>query len=164
MLTIVKLWLSKTFLMKDMGDASYVLGIKIYRDRSRRLIGLSQSLYVDKVLVRYRMEQSKKGYLPVRHGIHLSKSMSPKTPEEVNQMSNIPYASAIRSLMTKDMFLVYGESSELLVKGYTDSDFEFDVDDQKSTYGYMFTLNGGQSVGDVPIRALLWTSQLKQSI
>lgn len=56
MLTIVKLWLSKIFLMKDMDDASYILGIKIYRDRSRRLIGLSQSLYVDKVLIRFRME------------------------------------------------------------------------------------------------------------
>ena len=28
---------------KDLGDTSYILGIEIYRDRSRRLIGLSQS-------------------------------------------------------------------------------------------------------------------------
>ncbi|KAM1870694.1 hypothetical protein ACFX14_046788 [Malus domestica] len=45
------------------------------------------------------MEQSKKGFLPVRHGIHLSKSMEPKTPEEIRQMSTVPYASAIGSLM-----------------------------------------------------------------
>ncbi|KAM1690668.1 hypothetical protein ACFXTN_029555 [Malus domestica] len=45
------------------------------------------------------MEQSKKGFLPVRHGIHLSKAMEPKTPEEIRQMSCIPYASAIGSLM-----------------------------------------------------------------
>ncbi|KAM1185452.1 hypothetical protein ACFX2G_015060 [Malus domestica] len=45
------------------------------------------------------MEQSKKGFLPVRHGIHLSKSMGLKTPEEIRQMSVIPYASAIGSLM-----------------------------------------------------------------
>ncbi|KAM1650527.1 hypothetical protein EV1_003145 [Malus domestica] len=45
------------------------------------------------------MEQSKKGLLPVRHGIHLSKSMEPKTHEEIRQMSAIPYASAIGSLM-----------------------------------------------------------------
>ena len=45
------------------------------------------------------MEQSKKGFLPVRHGIHLSKSMGPKTPEEIRQMNTIPYASAIGSLM-----------------------------------------------------------------
>ena len=50
MLTSVKLWLSKTFLMKDLGNASYILGIKIYRDRSGKLIGLSQSIYVAGVL------------------------------------------------------------------------------------------------------------------
>ncbi|KAM1048430.1 hypothetical protein PS2_027337 [Malus domestica] len=98
-LSSVKVWLSKTFHMKDLGDASYVLGIKLYRDRSRKLIGLSQSMYIDKVLSRFQMEQSKKGFLPVRHGIHLSKSMRPKTPEEIRQMSVIPYASAIGSLM-----------------------------------------------------------------
>ncbi|KAM2377376.1 hypothetical protein ACFX1X_043992 [Malus domestica] len=45
------------------------------------------------------MEQSKKGFLHVRHGIHLSKSMGPKTPEEIWQMSVIPYASTIGSHM-----------------------------------------------------------------
>ncbi|KAM1779442.1 hypothetical protein PS1_041186 [Malus domestica] len=45
------------------------------------------------------MEQSKKGLLPVRHEIHLSKSMGPKTLEKIWQMSDIPYASAIGSLM-----------------------------------------------------------------
>ncbi|CAN6567561.1 unnamed protein product [Malus baccata var. baccata] len=98
-LSSVKVWLSKTFHMKDLGDVSYVLGIKLYRDRSRKLIRLSQSMYIDKVLSRFQMEQSKKGLLPMRHGIHLSKSMGPKTPEEIRQMSAIPYASAIGSLM-----------------------------------------------------------------
>ncbi|GKB21616.1 retrotransposon protein, putative, ty1-copia subclass [Tanacetum coccineum] len=40
----VKDWLGKCFAMKDIGDASYILGIKIYRDRSKRLIGLSQDM------------------------------------------------------------------------------------------------------------------------
>jgi hypothetical protein len=47
--------------MKDLGEAAYILGIKIYRDRSRRLIGISQSTYLDKVLKRFNMEGSKKG-------------------------------------------------------------------------------------------------------
>ncbi|KAM1557067.1 hypothetical protein ACFX10_040537 [Malus domestica] len=194
-LSSVKVWLSKTFHMKDLGDASYVLGIKLYRDRSRKLIGLSQSMYIDKVLSRFQMEQSKKGFLPVGHGIHLSKSMEPKTPEEIRQMSCIPYASAIGSLMyamictrpdiayavsitsryqsnpgsehwtavktvlkylrrTKDMFLVYGGASELRVEGYTDADFQSDVDDRSSNSGYVFTLNGG---------AVSWKSK-KQSV
>ena len=41
MLDDVKSSLQKSFSMKDLGEAAYILGIKIYRDRSRRLIGLS---------------------------------------------------------------------------------------------------------------------------
>ena len=50
--------------MKDLGEAAYILGIKIYRDRSRRLIGLSQSTYLDKILKKFKMDQSKKEFLP----------------------------------------------------------------------------------------------------
>ena len=37
----VKSWLGSCFSMKDLGEAAYILGIKIYRDRSKRMIGLS---------------------------------------------------------------------------------------------------------------------------
>ncbi len=46
----IKIWLSSQFSMKDLGDASYILGMKIYRDRSKRLLGLSQSTYINTVL------------------------------------------------------------------------------------------------------------------
>ena len=42
LLESIKAYLNKCFSMKDIGQAAYILGIKIYRDRSRRLIGLSQ--------------------------------------------------------------------------------------------------------------------------
>ena len=54
----IKGYLNKRFSMKDLGEAAYILGIKIYRDRSRRLIGLSQSTYLDKVLKKFKMDQS----------------------------------------------------------------------------------------------------------
>ncbi|KAL0416259.1 UNVERIFIED_CONTAM: Retrovirus-related Pol polyprotein from transposon TNT 1-94 [Sesamum latifolium] len=38
MLGNIKAWLSTQFSMKNMGEASYILGIKIYRDRSRRML------------------------------------------------------------------------------------------------------------------------------
>ncbi|KAL0445444.1 UNVERIFIED_CONTAM: Retrovirus-related Pol polyprotein from transposon RE1 [Sesamum latifolium] len=98
MLGDIKAWLSTQFSMKDMGETSYILGIKIYRDRSRRMLGLTQSSYIEKVLKRFRMEHSKRGVLPMRHGIKLSKKQSPKTDEELKRMSDIPYASAIGSI------------------------------------------------------------------
>ncbi|KAJ9544176.1 hypothetical protein OSB04_023883 [Centaurea solstitialis] len=94
----VKTWLGKCFSMKDMGDAAYILGIKIYRDRSRRLIGLSQSTYIDKVLKKFNMQDSKKGFIPMQHGLALSKAC-PSSSSELERMSRIPYASAIGSIM-----------------------------------------------------------------
>ncbi|KAL0394865.1 UNVERIFIED_CONTAM: hypothetical protein Slati_4452700 [Sesamum latifolium] len=94
----IKAWLSTQFSMKDMGEASYILGIKIYKDRSRRMLGLTQSSYIEKVLKRFKMENSKRGFLPMRHGIKLSKKQSPKTDEKLKRMSNISYASAVGSI------------------------------------------------------------------
>jgi len=56
MLESVKTSLKNSFSMKDLGEDAYILGIKIYRDRSRRLIGLSQDTYIDKVLKWFSME------------------------------------------------------------------------------------------------------------
>ena len=73
--------------MKDLGEAAYILGIKIYRDRSRRLIGLSQSTYLDKILKKFKMDQSKKGFLPVFQGTRLSTAQCPTTVEDREKMS-----------------------------------------------------------------------------
>ena len=75
----VKIWLSKKFSMKDLGEATYILGIKIYRDRSKRLLSLSQSTYIDKMLKRFSMEQSKRRCVPMVKGTTLSKFLCPQT-------------------------------------------------------------------------------------
>lgn len=48
-----KRFLSRNFEMKDLGDAPFVLGIQIHRDRSRGILGLLQRNYIDKVLKRF---------------------------------------------------------------------------------------------------------------
>ena len=82
----VKSWLGKCFSMKNLGEAAYILGIKIYRDRSQRLLGLSQSGCIDKVLNRFSMQDSKRGFLPMSHGINLNKSQCPTTKDEREHM------------------------------------------------------------------------------
>ncbi|GJX70441.1 retrotransposon protein, putative, ty1-copia subclass [Tanacetum coccineum] len=95
----VKDWLGKCFAMKDLGDAAYILSIKIYKDRTKRLIGLSHDKYLDKILKRFIMENSKKENLPLHNGIKISKDLCLKTDDELDKMSRIPYASAIGSIM-----------------------------------------------------------------
>ncbi|KAK2973299.1 hypothetical protein RJ640_029749 [Escallonia rubra] len=43
-----KQWLSSTFEMKDMGEANYVLGVKIVRDRSKRLLSFNADWGADR--------------------------------------------------------------------------------------------------------------------
>nr|GEW57734.1 putative retrotransposon protein [Tanacetum cinerariifolium] len=62
MLQEVKYWLCKCFSMKDIGDSTYILRIKITRDRSKRLIAFSQSAFLEKTLNIFRIENSKNGY------------------------------------------------------------------------------------------------------
>ncbi|KAL6544029.1 hypothetical protein OROGR_010526 [Orobanche gracilis] len=62
-------------------------------------VELSQATYIDTVLKRFSMENSKKGFLPYRHGIQLSKAMCPKRQKEIDDMKLVPYASAVGSLM-----------------------------------------------------------------
>ena len=95
----VKASLRKSFSMKDLGEASYILGIKIYSDRSKRLIGLSQSMYIDKVLNRFNMNESKSGFIPMSHGVTLNDTQCASMPDEQERMSRVPYALAIGSIM-----------------------------------------------------------------
>ena len=99
LLSDVKKWLVEKFQMKDLGQANYVLGIQIIRDRKNRLLALSQASYIDKVLAWFSMQNSKKGQLPTRHGIVLSKEHCPTTPQEEEDMRRVPYASTVGSLM-----------------------------------------------------------------
>jgi hypothetical protein len=99
MLNSVKEYMNNKFSMKDMGEAAYILGIKIYRDRSRRLLALSQSTYLDNVLKRFRTENSKKGNLPIIKGVSLSVIQCLSTEKEKRVMLDIPYASAIGSII-----------------------------------------------------------------
>ena len=56
-------------------------------------------MYIDKILNRFNMQDSKKGFLPMSHIITLSKSQCATTPDEQKRTSTIPYASAIGSIM-----------------------------------------------------------------
>ena len=92
--------------MKDMEKATYILGIRIYKYRLNTTIGLFQDTYIDKVLHRFKMHDSQKRFLPMSHGITLSKTQCPSTHDERERMSKIPYASAKGSIMYAKFVLV----------------------------------------------------------
>ncbi|GJT42629.1 retrotransposon protein, putative, ty1-copia subclass [Tanacetum coccineum] len=134
MLQEVKSWLCKCFSMKNLRKAAYILGIKIIRNRSKRLIALSQSAYLEK---------------------NPKEILDEKNP----RIGSIMYAihwTAVKTILkylrnTKDMVLVYGKKpkAELKVSCYADASLQTDKDDTKFQTGYVFILNSG---------ALYWKS------
>ncbi|GKF12030.1 hypothetical protein Tco_0049956 [Tanacetum coccineum] len=80
-------------------EAAFILGIKIYRDRSKRLIELGQNAYMDKILKRYKMDKSKRGHILMQERLDLNKTQGASTPKEVKRLQNVPYASVVGSIM-----------------------------------------------------------------
>ncbi|KAH9668658.1 Integrase catalytic domain-containing protein [Citrus sinensis] len=95
----VKRFLTQQFDMKDMGEASYVIGIKIQRDRSQGILGLSQETYINKVLERFRMKDCSPSVAPIVKGDKLSLKQYLDNKLQREQMTNIPYSSVVGSLM-----------------------------------------------------------------
>ena len=85
--------------------------------------------YLDKILKKFEMDQSNKGFLPMLQGVKLSKTQSPTTAEDRERMKVIPYASAIgsikyamlcpRSIIYPRLFLAREYNSDLGVDHWT---------------------------------------------
>ena len=68
--------------MKDLGEASYVIGIEIHKDRSQRVLGLFQKGYIEKVLKRFRMKDCTPTVAPIMKGDKFSKNQCPQNELE----------------------------------------------------------------------------------
>jgi hypothetical protein len=94
----MKKFLSSNFNMKDLGDASFVLGIEIHRDRRNRVLGLSQKAYIEKVLKKFSMHACSSSPAPIVKGDRFREHQCPKKKYEIDRMKAVPYASAVGSL------------------------------------------------------------------
>uniref|UniRef100_A0A2N9FA36 CCHC-type domain-containing protein n=1 Tax=Fagus sylvatica TaxID=28930 RepID=A0A2N9FA36_FAGSY len=181
----LKSLLHKEFEMKDLGAAKKILGMEIRRDRETRKLWLSQKNYIRKVLEKFSMLDAKPVSTSLANHFRLSGSQCPKNEEEIENMSKVPYASAVGCLMyamvctrpdlahavstvsrymanpgrehwnaVKWIFRYLKGTAEhgILfsrqpgtnsVVGYVDADYAGEVDDRRSTTGFVFTLSGG---------------------
>ncbi|XP_071900969.1 secreted RxLR effector protein 161-like [Coffea arabica] len=82
-----------------MGEASYVIGIEIHRDRTRKILGLSQKAYIENVLERFGMKHYSSIAAPIVKGEKFSLDQCPKNGLKRKEMDRIPYASLVGSHM-----------------------------------------------------------------
>ncbi|GJX66637.1 retrotransposon protein, putative, ty1-copia subclass [Tanacetum coccineum] len=114
MLQDVKSYLGKCFAMKDLGEAAYILGIKIYRDRSKRLIGLCQKW------------------------LTLRKNLKKILYGEIPTLLVLDHVADMVSGFMKVDNETYAQCFMLPDAGYLT-----DADDLRSQTGYVFVLNEG---------------------
>lgn len=63
------------------------------------MLGLSQAAYIDQILVKFAMQDSKKELLHFRYKSRLSKDQSPRNHEKIDCMRLYLYASVMGSVM-----------------------------------------------------------------
>jgi hypothetical protein len=91
--------LKKHFKLRDLGPTEFLLGVKVERDRSHRVLHLSQRQYTLDILSRFGFDSCSPVSTPLNPGVKLSKDQCPKTKSEVEEMRSVPYAHAVGSLM-----------------------------------------------------------------
>ena len=91
--------LNSQFDMKDLGDANHILDMHITRDRTNKLLYLSQQEYVQKVLAYFNMQKGKSLSTPLLAYLKLNKEDCPKFNDKKAMMAKIYYALACGTLM-----------------------------------------------------------------
>lgn len=91
--------LSQKFDMKDLGEARYLLGMNITRDRKSGKIWLNQTTYIQRILQKFGMSECKPVSTPFDPSNKLNDKMEPRSSEKSHKMNKIPYREAIGSLL-----------------------------------------------------------------
>nr|GEY38921.1 retrovirus-related Pol polyprotein from transposon TNT 1-94 [Tanacetum cinerariifolium] len=91
--------LKKEFDMKELEEAKKILGMEIIRDRSRKILRVSQAGHVSKILNNFIIDNEKSVKMPLGGHFKLSLKDCPVRDCDVERMSKVPCANAVRSLM-----------------------------------------------------------------
>jgi hypothetical protein len=93
-----KLEMSKHFEMKDLGEAWHFLGMHITCDRSKKLLIINQSSFLEQILSETQMSDCRPVSTPMVPNISLTKASAPLTPTKVQQFVHMPYTRVVGEL------------------------------------------------------------------
>ncbi|GJV13758.1 retrotransposon protein, putative, ty1-copia subclass [Tanacetum coccineum] len=99
----IKSLLKKEFDMKELGEAKKILSMEIVRDRSHKILRVSQSGYVSKILNNFRIDNGKSVKMQLGGHFKLSLKNCLVGDCDVERMSKVLYANAVGSLMQKSL-------------------------------------------------------------
>jgi len=91
--------LDDKFPLTDLGPIHWLLGIEVTCDHDAHTISLCQSSFIDTILARFSLADTKPYGTPMVPSTSYSKHDSPSSPADVVRMRKVPYREAIGSLM-----------------------------------------------------------------
>jgi hypothetical protein len=94
-----KVQLHKRFEISNLGELTWLLGLKVECDRMKHTIMLSQKAYVETILERFNLQDAKPTSIPMTAGAILSTDQSPSMHSKTQDMEKVPYQHGIGSLM-----------------------------------------------------------------
>ncbi|KAL0355686.1 UNVERIFIED_CONTAM: Retrovirus-related Pol polyprotein from transposon RE1 [Sesamum radiatum] len=146
--------MAQEFEMSDMGLMSYYLGLEV-KQRSDGIF-ISQEAYARETLKKFKMKECNPVTTPIECGVKLSKddgarkvdsttfrSLVGSLSESIHGNPSEEHMNAAKRILrylkgTFDYGIFYTSSNDVCLKGYCDSDYAGDVDDRKSTTGFVF--------------------------
>lgn len=93
----VKAFLSSTFKMKDLGPAKNCVGIRI--TQTDEYIALDQTRYINEILERFNMQNSKPVATPSDNNVKLSTDLGSYDKVSEDELKKIPYQAAVGCLL-----------------------------------------------------------------
>ncbi|KAL5544141.1 hypothetical protein UlMin_007925 [Ulmus minor] len=128
--------------MKDLGHAHKILGMCIIREKGRNRLKVSQTSYIEKMVSKFSMEDSKPVKIPLAGHFKFSSDQCPSSDEEKKEMEKMKWL--LRYLKgSSDVGLIYKKmGNSIWLEGYSDSDYGVDWDKRRSITSYFFNLNG----------------------
>jgi len=91
--------MGKEWEIKDVGENDYFLGMRVQQDTDQGTIRLTQQLYWEHVLNRFKLTDVTPRNTPLLVGFTLDQNMSPKTDSERKDMADKPYRPVLESVM-----------------------------------------------------------------
>ena len=86
----------------NLGELSWILGMRVTRDRTKRTLTLDQSLYIKDVMRRFDMDKPEKDpplAIPADPNAKLSRTQCPTDPVDQARMKKLKYSSIVGSIL-----------------------------------------------------------------
>ena len=82
-----------------MGNLQWLLGIGMDRNRKNKTISFSHTVYIQKIIRHFEMEDAKLLSIPINPRHNLTKSQQLASEHNIEEMRHVPYCEVIGSLM-----------------------------------------------------------------